>query len=125
MLAASIPTLAFFDLEGTSLPNSVEQKRFQALPWLRRPGRTKQRLLSLPASRRRCSQVRGMMKIAASAAFINNFPPKMWNLLDQDGSELPSSHQCGRPPGVKGGASTPLALASTSRIPFSSSAAAY
>lgn len=31
MLTASITTFAFIDLEGTSLPDSVEQKRFQAL----------------------------------------------------------------------------------------------
>lgn len=125
MLTASMPTFAFFDLEGTSLPNSVEQKRFQALPWLQRPGRTNQTLLSLPTSRGRCSQVRVMMKIAASAAFINDFPAKTWNLLDRNASAVPSSHQRGRPPGVKGGASAPLAPASTSRIPFSSSAAPY
>lgn len=40
-----------------------------------------QRLLSLRVSR-------VMMKIAASAVFRKDFPPKTWNLLDVEGSEL-------------------------------------
>lgn len=106
MLTASIPTFAFFDLEGTSLLNSVEQKRFQALPWLRRPGRTTQRLLSLPASRGCCSQLRVLMKIAASAvyqllSFINDFPPKTWKLLDPTGRSSHHPAIVGVPPGSK------------------------